>query len=84
MYHASGLCVCVYVQDFLGKSDPYLEFAKQNTDGTFTIVHRTQVLVWNAHTCMCFVCVFIDAAAFCNFLVKFGLPFMSYLNFSLD
>ena len=30
-------------QDFLGKSDPYLEFAKENPDGTFTTTHRTQV-----------------------------------------
>ena len=37
------IVVCVCVQDFLGKSDPYLEFAKQNTDGTFTVTHRTQV-----------------------------------------
>ena len=31
------------MQDFLGKSDPYLEFAKENPDGSFTVVHRTQV-----------------------------------------
>ena len=32
-----------FVQDFLGKSDPYLEFAKQNPDGSFSPVHRTEV-----------------------------------------
>ena len=31
------------IQDFLGKSDPYLEFKKQNPDGSFSVVHRTQV-----------------------------------------
>ena len=31
------------MQDFLGKSDPYLEFAKENPDGSFTTVHRTEV-----------------------------------------
>ena len=33
------------MQDFLGKSDPYLEFAKENPDGSFTSVHRTEVLL---------------------------------------
>ena len=32
-----------FIQDFLGKSDPYLEFAKQNPDGSFSPVHRTEV-----------------------------------------
>lgn len=32
-----------FLQDFLGKSDPYLEFAKQNPDGSFTPVHSTEV-----------------------------------------
>lgn len=32
-----------HTKDFLGKSDPYLEFAKQNPDGTFTPVHTTEV-----------------------------------------
>ena len=31
------------LQDFLGKSDPYLEFQKQNPDGSFSVVHRTMV-----------------------------------------
>lgn len=31
-------------KDFFGKSDPYLEFAKENPDGTFTTVHRTQYI----------------------------------------
>ena len=31
------------LQDFFGKSDPYLEFAKENPDGTFTTTYRTQV-----------------------------------------
>ena len=26
-----------------GKSDPYLEFAKQNPDGSYSVVHRTEV-----------------------------------------
>ena len=30
-------------QDLFGKSDPYLEFAKQNPDGSFSVVHRTEV-----------------------------------------
>ncbi len=33
------------MQDFLGKSDPYLEFAKENPDGSFTTVHRTEVTI---------------------------------------
>ena len=33
------------IQDFLGKSDPYLEFAKENLDGTFSVVYRTQVIM---------------------------------------
>lgn len=31
-------------KDFLGKSDPYLEFSKQNPDGTFTPVYKTEVI----------------------------------------
>ena len=31
-------------QDFFGKSDPYLEFAKENRDGSFSSVHRTEVI----------------------------------------
>ena len=31
------------VQDFFGKSDPYLEFARQNPDGTYSAVHRIPV-----------------------------------------
>ena len=30
-------------QDMFGKSDPYLEFAKQNADGSYSVVHRTEV-----------------------------------------
>lgn len=33
------------MQDFLGKSDPYLEFARSKEDGTFVVVHRTEVSV---------------------------------------
>lgn len=31
------------VQDFFGKSDPYLEFHKQGEDGKWMLVHRTEV-----------------------------------------
>lgn len=30
-------------KDLLGKSDPYLELARENPDGTFSKVHRTEV-----------------------------------------
>ena len=32
-----------FSQDFLGKSDPYLELARSKEDGTFVVVHRTEV-----------------------------------------
>ena len=32
-----------FIQDFLGKSDPYLELARSKEDGTFVVVHRTEV-----------------------------------------
>ncbi len=35
-------CLCS-VQDFFGKSDPYLEFHKQGEDGKWMLVHRTEV-----------------------------------------
>ena len=46
--HSSILLSVIYFlsfvsQDFLGKSDPYLEFAKENPDGSYTTTHRTQV-----------------------------------------
>lgn len=31
-------------KDFFGKSDPYLEFQRSNEDGSFTVVHRTEVV----------------------------------------
>lgn len=31
-------------KDFMGKSDPYLEFWKENDDGTWTVAHRTEVV----------------------------------------
>lgn len=31
------------LQDFLGKSDPYLEILKGNPDGSWQVVHRTEV-----------------------------------------
>ncbi|XP_065179597.1 copine-3-like [Sycon ciliatum] len=31
-------------KDFFGKSDPYLVFSRQNPDGTFTAVHKTEVV----------------------------------------
>ncbi|CAE1286988.1 Copine-7,Copine-3,Copine-8,Copine-9,Copine-2,Copine-6,Copine-5,Copine-4,Copine-1 [Acanthosepion pharaonis] len=31
-------------KDFLGKSDPFLEFSKKNTDGSSQVVHRTEVI----------------------------------------
>ncbi|KAF3854432.1 hypothetical protein F7725_022487 [Dissostichus mawsoni] len=32
------------IMDFFGKSDPYLEFHKQGEDGTWMLVHRTEVI----------------------------------------
>lgn len=34
---------CFVLQDFFGKSDPYLEFHKQGDDGKWMLVHRTEV-----------------------------------------
>ena len=31
------------VQDFMGKSDPYLQFARQNSNGSYTVVHKIPV-----------------------------------------
>uniref|UniRef100_H2Z3X7 Copine-3 n=1 Tax=Ciona savignyi TaxID=51511 RepID=H2Z3X7_CIOSA len=31
-------------KDFMGKSDPFLEFWRQNSDGTWTLAHRTEVV----------------------------------------
>lgn len=30
-------------QDFMGKSDPYLEFSRRMPDGGYQVVHRTEV-----------------------------------------
>uniref|UniRef100_A0A8C9WAQ0 Copine-2 n=1 Tax=Scleropages formosus TaxID=113540 RepID=A0A8C9WAQ0_SCLFO len=44
------------LQDFFGKSDPYLEFHKQGEDGKWMMVHRTEVIkntldpVWKPFT----------------------------------
>ena len=58
--------VRVFVQDFFGKSDPYLEFEKGNPDNTFSPVHRTEVCVsdecrakgWFSHVWTDFYAVF--------------------------
>ena len=34
-------------KDFFGKSDPYLVFLKQNPDGSFTAVHKTEWIKQN-------------------------------------
>ena len=34
----------LYLKDFFGKSDPYLEFSKAREDGSFVLLHRTEVL----------------------------------------
>ena len=34
----------IFIQDFLGKSDPYLELARSKEDGTFVVLHRTEVI----------------------------------------
>lgn len=31
-------------KDFMGKSDPFLEFWRENGDGTWTLAHRTEVI----------------------------------------
>ncbi|CAG2109150.1 unnamed protein product, partial [Medioppia subpectinata] len=31
-------------KDFMGKSDPYLTLSRANTDGTFSVVHKTEVI----------------------------------------
>ncbi|XP_042300282.1 copine-3-like, partial [Sceloporus undulatus] len=31
-------------KDFFGKSDPYLEFHKQTSEGNWVMVHRTEVI----------------------------------------
>lgn len=33
----------LFYQDFLGKSDPYLEISKRAADGSWQVVHRTEV-----------------------------------------
>ena len=35
--------IFILIQDFLGKSDPYLELARSREDGSFVVVHRTEV-----------------------------------------
>ena len=41
VFHSNGLGLDK--KDFFGKSDPYLQFEKQNQDGSYTVVHRTTV-----------------------------------------
>ena len=38
------------VQDFMGKSDPYLQFARQNSNGSYTVVHKIPVSQSNTVT----------------------------------
>ncbi|XP_078340073.1 copine-8-like isoform X1 [Crassostrea virginica] len=51
-------------KDFFGKSDPYLQISRVNEDGSYTVVHRTEVIMktlnptWRPFTMM--------ARALCN------------------
>uniref|UniRef100_A0AAR2IZ62 Copine-3 n=1 Tax=Pygocentrus nattereri TaxID=42514 RepID=A0AAR2IZ62_PYGNA len=38
------ITVCVEMLDLFGKSDPFLEFFKQDDDGKWLLVHRTEVI----------------------------------------
>lgn len=44
MVHLSICAKKLDNKDFLGKSDPFLEFSKKNTDGSSQVVHRTEVI----------------------------------------
>lgn len=44
--------IIILTQDFLGKSDPYLELARSKEDGTFVVVHRTEVSFNNDNLCV--------------------------------
>lgn len=33
-----------FLKDLFGKADPYLEFSRANEDGSFVVVHRTEVV----------------------------------------
>ena len=39
------LCFLYILQDFIGKSDPFLELSKLKSDGGSLVVHRTEVAV---------------------------------------
>lgn len=57
--HEGKFAVCLFVQDFFGKSDPYLEFHKQGEDGKWMLVHRTEVSHWqrlNLPSSDCYYC----------------------------
>ena len=77
------IVLCVRVQDFLGKSDPYLEFAKQNTDGTFTVVHRTQVTLI-AYVSECFSCVAMLVSRIFGRWLSQVIAFKDKLQFVID
>ena len=38
------MCIKICFKDFFGKSDPYLEFSRAKEDGSFVVVHRTEVM----------------------------------------
>uniref|UniRef100_A0AAY5EH56 C2 domain-containing protein n=1 Tax=Electrophorus electricus TaxID=8005 RepID=A0AAY5EH56_ELEEL len=38
------IVICFITQDLFGKSDPFLEFFKQDDDGKWLLVHRTEVI----------------------------------------
>ena len=42
--HVTYIYIYLFLQDFLGKSDPYLEIQRPTPDGSWQIVHRTEVL----------------------------------------
>ena len=37
-------------KDLFGKSDPYLELARENPDGTFSVVYKTIVRLYASNT----------------------------------
>ncbi len=47
-----------FFQDMFGKSDPFLEFFKQEEDGKWQLVHRTEVFThFHSHRTSFYLCM---------------------------
>lgn len=64
LYYMEAALFTSLFQDLFGKSDPFLEFFKQEEDGKWQLVHRTEVFTHFHALCEPNISLFVHAKQF--------------------